>query len=143
MIDAVHNQFLRSITKLRKSTPTYMLYAELGRVPIDLHIKKRILNYWISLINGVTSKFARKMYDIMLAEHEMGKTYKWISCLKSIFISVGLPDLINQPFIVNPQATKSKISETLKDLYFQEWRTKLSLSSKGRDYRIFINLTHL
>ena len=52
MIDVLHNQFLRSITKLRKSTPTYMLYAELGRVPIDLHIKKQIISYWISLING-------------------------------------------------------------------------------------------
>ena len=114
MIDVLHNQFLRSITKLRKSTPTYMLYAELGRVPIDLHIKKRIINYWIGLINGSSSKFARKMYDIMLAEHESGKTHKWIGYLKRILISVGLPDLKYQPSIINPQATKNKISETLK-----------------------------
>ena len=72
MIDVLHNQFLRSITKLRKSTPTYMLYAELCRVPIDLDIKKQIISYWICLINGSSSKFARKMYDIMLAEHESG-----------------------------------------------------------------------
>ena len=137
MIDVLHNQFLRSITKLRKSTPTYMLYAELGRVPIHLHIKKRIINYWISLINGSSSKFARKMYDIMLAEHENGKTHKWISYLKSILISVGLPDLIYQPIIINPQATKAKISETLKDLYIQEWHAKLDSSSKGRDYGIY------
>ena len=89
---------LRSITKLRKSTPIYMLYAELGRVPINLHmylhIRKRIINWWISLIDGRTSKFARKMYVIMLAEHESGKTHTWIGNLKSILISVGLPDLI-------------------------------------------------
>ena len=137
MIDVLHNQFLRNITKLRKSTPTYMLYAELGRVPIDLHIKKRIISYWISLINGSSSKFARKMYDIMLAEHESRKTHKWISYLKSILISVGLPDLIYQPIIINPQATKTKISETLKDLYLQEWHAKLDSSSKGRDYGIY------
>ena len=48
-----------------------------------------------------------------------------------------LPDLINQPNIINPQATKNKISETLKDLYLQEWYAKLDSSSKGRDYGIY------
>ena len=43
MIDVVHNQFLRNITKLRKSTPVYMFYAELGRVPIELHVKMRMI----------------------------------------------------------------------------------------------------
>ena len=43
MIDAVHNKFLRSITKFRKGTLTYMLYAELGRVLIGLHIKSEWL----------------------------------------------------------------------------------------------------
>ena len=35
IIETVHNQFMRNITNSRKSTPLYMLYAELGRVPID------------------------------------------------------------------------------------------------------------
>lgn len=33
-----HNQFLRNISKLRKGTPVFMLYAELGRVPIEMHV---------------------------------------------------------------------------------------------------------
>ena len=137
MIDIVHNQFLRSISKLRKSTPVYMLYAELGRIPIEVCIKSRMIGYWISLINGNEAKYCRKLYDIMLAEHNRGKTYKWLSYIKSILISVGMPDLLNQNYINNPQATKAKISKTLYNLFVQEWHTKLTLSSKGRNYSYF------
>lgn len=116
---------------------TYLHYAELGRVPLDLHIKMRMVNYWISLVNGNSNKIARKVYDIMLAEHDRGKPYKWIGYVKGILASVGMPDLINQQSITNPKALKTKISKTLNDLYVQEWFSKLDLSSKGRDYSIY------
>ena len=32
LFEHIHNQFLRTITKCRKSTPMYMLYGELGRL---------------------------------------------------------------------------------------------------------------
>ena len=119
MLDAVYNQFLRSITKLRKSTPVYMLYAELGRTPIEIQIKTRMIGFWISLVNGNNSKFSRKLYNIMLTDSGSGRNYKWINYIKNILISVGKPDLINQPFINNPQATKAKIVKSLNDLYVQ------------------------
>ena len=49
LIDSVHNQFLRHITKLRNSTPEYMLYAELGRYPIDIQIRSRASGYPLSM----------------------------------------------------------------------------------------------
>ena len=83
LIDTVHNQFLRTITKLRKSTPVYMLHAELGRKPIDILIKTRMIGYWISLVNNENqNKFSRKIYDIMLAEYNTGQKFKWISFIK-------------------------------------------------------------
>lgn len=60
LIDLVHNQFLRSITKLRKSTPEYMLYAELGRRPLEIQIKSRMIRFWLSLVNGSQSKISKK-----------------------------------------------------------------------------------
>ena len=82
MLDAVYNQFLRSITKLRKSTPVYMLYAELGRTPIEIQIKTRMIGFWISLVNGNNSKFSRKLYNIMLTDSGSGRNYKWINYIK-------------------------------------------------------------
>ena len=138
LIDTVHNQFLRTITKLRKSTPVYMLYAELVRKPIDILIKTRMIGYWISLVNNKNqNKFSRKIYDIMLAEYNTGQNFKWIDFIKQILISVGEPGLFNQNFIENPKATKERISNRLNDIYTQEWTAKLQLSSKGRNYSVF------
>ena len=49
LIENVQNQFLRTITKLRKSTPIYMIYAELGITPVDIHIKSCMIGFWISI----------------------------------------------------------------------------------------------
>ena len=138
MLENVHNQFLRSITKLRKSTPIYMLHAELGRVPIELQIKSRMIKYWISLVNNDNgNKLSKIMYNIMLDETNNGNTFKWLDYIKDILISVGKPDLINQPHINNPHATKLKIVTSLKDLVIQDWYAKLNQSSKGRTYSLF------
>ena len=143
MIDLVHNQFLRNITKLRKSTPEYMLYAELGRRPLEIQIKSRMIGFWLSLVNGSQSKISKKLYDIMLRGSYRGENYKWINHIRNILISVGKPDLINQPTILNPKATKTSIVNRLNDLYIQNWHTKLNQSSKGRNYSLFKdNLTY-
>ncbi|MEW8546068.1 MAG: reverse transcriptase family protein [Candidatus Thiodiazotropha sp.] len=138
MIEIVHNQFLRNITKLRKSTPIYMIYAELGRMPIDIIIKSRMIGFWISLVNGNGSKYAKKLYNIMYNDYlNNGTNYKWIAYIKQILISVGKPDLFNQSLISYPKATKSKIVTTLKDLFVQDWNSKMNTSSKSRNYNIF------
>ena len=49
IIERVHTEFLRKITKTRKSTPMYMLYGELGRYPIQITIDVRMINFGIKL----------------------------------------------------------------------------------------------
>ena len=44
IIEKVHSDFLRKITHCKKSTPLYMLYGELGRYPLEIIIKTRIIN---------------------------------------------------------------------------------------------------
>ena len=58
LIENVQNQFLRTITKLRKSTPIYMLYGELGITPVEVHIKSCMVGFWISLVNRENTKFS-------------------------------------------------------------------------------------
>ena len=52
IIENLHNDFLRQIINLRKSTPIYMLHAELGRHPIQINIKSRMIGFWLSIVNG-------------------------------------------------------------------------------------------
>ena len=68
----VHNDFLRNILKLRKSTPLYILYAELGRRPLQINIKNLMIGFWISIINGKKSKLTNLLYNTLYNENEIG-----------------------------------------------------------------------
>ena len=100
MLENIQNQFLRSVTKLRKSTPLYMLNAELGVVPLDIHIKSHMVGFWIKLVNSPDSKLSKimYMYNIMQSELNLGPDYKWLNFIKTILISVSKIDLF-QPNI--------------------------------------------
>ena len=41
-IEQIHTEFLRQITRSRKSTLKCILYAELGRYPIEITIKQKM-----------------------------------------------------------------------------------------------------
>ena len=137
LIENVQNQFLRSITKLRKSTPLYIIYAELGITPIEIHVKSRMIGFWLSIINSENSKFSKITYNIMFNDASQGHNYKWLNHIRQILISTGRYELLSKTFIDNPKAVKVKITQTLTDLYVQEWHTKVVVSSKGRNYNIF------
>ena len=80
IIEKLHNEFLRRITRLRKSTKIYILQAELGRYPLNVNIKLRMLNYWASIINGKQNKISYLLYKIMLKDTNTGLyQHKWIT----------------------------------------------------------------
>ena len=62
LIENLQNEFLRRITNLNKSTPIYMLYAELGRMPVEVTVKSRMIGYWLSLVNGKETKLSTLLY---------------------------------------------------------------------------------
>lgn len=90
IINKLHNKFLRKITHFRKSTPVYILHAELGRYPFEINIKLRMLNFWVSIITGKQNKLVYLVYKIMLNDTETGLyQHKWILFVKNILQLVG------------------------------------------------------
>ena len=75
MIEKVHIKFLRSILRVNKSTPLYMIYGELGRYPLEIYIKCKMIGYWSRLILGKPEKLSFKAYQ-MLSYHFNDNDYK-------------------------------------------------------------------
>lgn len=135
IIERIHTEFLRNITKLRKTTPLYMLYAELGRYPLEINIKYRMISYWISLKVGKQEKLSNLAYETL--RYNLPNS-KWIQNIIHILQSVGRNDLwLLDKEIEHPRSIKSSILRTLKDQYIQKWSSSLQLSSKGKTYSIF------
>ena len=52
IIERVHLKYCKLLLNLRSSTPNCMIYGELGRYPLYIDIKQRMVSYWIKLITG-------------------------------------------------------------------------------------------
>ena len=91
MIEKVQNDFLRKITLSKKSTPLYMLLGELGRYPLEIIIKTRMVRFWNRIMHGKETKLSSLLYQSLL--HSPNVNSKWLTCIQSSFAEVGRPDL--------------------------------------------------
>ena len=91
IIERIHTEFLRRISGCRKSTPKYILYAQLGRYPIEITIKQRMINFWVKLLTGKISKLSYNIYLFLL--HSNYVNSKWTLFIKSILNSTGRSDI--------------------------------------------------
>ena len=48
-LERIHLKFLKYLFNLKRSTPSYMTYGELGIMPISVEIQNRVLSYWTKL----------------------------------------------------------------------------------------------
>ena len=135
MIERIHTDFLRKITKTRKSTPLYMLYAELGRFPLDIIIKKRMIGFWNRILVDKQTKNSYLLYHTLKCMND--PSIKWISAVKQILRDVGRYDLwVNQRHI-NTLSLGFQIKHILHDQFLQKWRSDLNNSSKGKCYNYY------
>ena len=115
-----------------------MLYAELGRKPINISIKNRMIGYWLNIINSKDCKLSKLLYNVLLHVYNAGIfQHKWIHCIKEMLISVGHIDLFNKVNVENTKSLKEQIFRALVALHIQEWFSKIELSSKGKNYYLF------
>ena len=75
IIEKLQIEFLRYITNSKKSTPAYMLHAELGFKAVDVKIKTRMIGFWLNIVNGKESKLSKLLYKLLLGEYD-GGTYQ-------------------------------------------------------------------
>lgn len=132
ILERIHLKFLRYITKLRQSTPIYMIMAELGRLPINITIKCKMISYWHGMATGNQNKLSYKIYQLMLNLPNFKS--KWIEHIKDILIHAGRPDIWMNPQSLSNNLIKKLVKQIYTDQYYQSWHDSLQNSSKGINY---------
>ena len=87
IIERVHTDFMKYILNVKKCTPHIMLYGELGRFPIAITIKKRIISFWSKLLLDKASKLSHRLYSVLYNNFNNNHyDFPWLQNVKSILI---------------------------------------------------------
>ena len=79
IIEQTHLKFYKRVLKVRNTTPNFMVYGELGRFPLEVKIKVRMILYWCKLVNN-ESKLCSLLYRLMLGlKLKTRYTFKWVN----------------------------------------------------------------
>ncbi len=134
-VERVQLAFCKYILRLNKSTPNVMVYGELGRYPIEIDIKVKMIKLWGKLVMNIGSTLSGMTYEMLYTHMRNGITSKWLSCIKSILENCGMAGIwMNQQF-PSVEYIGEAVKQCLKDQFIQGWRSEILNSPKALVYK--------
>ena len=104
-----------------------MVYGELGRFPIHVNVKLRMLSYWCSLLTNKETKLSGVMYRSLLNLYNRGEYCSaWITNIKNVLDNCGLSGVWHSQSFMNSNWLKNKVKQVLQDQFIQKWRSELN-----------------
>ena len=132
-------KYFKYIFNIKKSTPSCMVYGELGITPLKVDISTRIVSFWSKLVNNIEySKLSSLIYSILFVLYNAKQIKsQWIENVKDLLCEFGFSGIwITQSFLNSKwliAATKQKAI----DLYIQNWHSIIEASSNCNSYKVF------
>ena len=83
LVERLHLKFCKHILNLNNSTPNFMVYGELGRYPLSINIKVRMITFWAKMI--LSNKLSTCAYALLHRQNS-----PWVKYVKSILDKCGL-----------------------------------------------------
>ena len=111
--ETLHLEFCKYIMKVKKCTPNYIVYGELGRVPMSVHINARMIGFWARIVNGILYRL-----DFCDVCHS-----KWLNCVKDILNKCGFINCWNDQLV--PRNLSKKIKQHFDDSYVEYWKLQI------------------
>ena len=136
--ETLHLEFCKYIMKVKKCTPNYIVYGELGRVPMSVHINARMIGFWARIVNGKKEKISRTLYDI-LYQLDLCDVYhsKWLNCVKDILNKCGFINYWNDQFVPRNFNLLKKVKQYFNDSYVEYWKLQIFNAPKCTNYRMY------
>ena len=143
VIERVHLKFLKYIFKLKKSTPSHMIYGELGIFPITVEIRHRAVSYWCKLVTDSTNetigtqKLSTYVYSLIYNMHQNDKLKsQWLNNINNLLCNLGFSGMWESQTVVNAKWLSATLKRKLQDQYIQEWSTLSNTASSSINYRL-------
>ncbi|KAI3382690.1 hypothetical protein SNEBB_010922 [Seison nebaliae] len=135
-MEALHLKYLKHVLCVHKKSSNDVVYGDLGRFPIEVHIKMRMVGFWSRIINGKNSKLSAVMYNCLLYLDSSGQySSPWLKYIRNIFNESGMSDTWSAQMITNETWLKKALEQRLKDQFIARWYANLSEKAICRNYR--------
>ena len=129
VIERVQLKFIKYILKLKNSTPNYMVYGELGMMPLKIDIYTRMISYWgkINEQTPNTNNLRNSVYNAARSFYNYSNItnnsfyFKWVHCIRSILCNCGLSGIWENHTFPNQKWLSLTIKRKLTDIYLGEW----------------------
>ena len=140
ILERLQLKFCKILLKLGKRTPSCMIYNELGRYPIAISIKSRMLSYWAKLTVCKVTKWCSILYQIIYGLVTEGYiSSDWCNFVKDILDKTGNSFLWLQQRQIDPKWLKDNVNQILKDQFKQSLNEMIYENPKCLTYRCFAN----
>ena len=142
IIERIQLKFLKHILNLKKSTPSFMIYGELGITPLTVDIKARAISFWSKVIShhDQPTRLSYQMYSTLYHMHRT-KICKspYLDNIQNILNSCGFSGIwqTQATHAINSRWLSLAIKQKLKDQYLQNWHSLVEISSSGKNYKLF------
>ena len=137
-IEKIHLDFLKSILKLKKSTPNIMVYGEYGRYPLEIMVKMRMIKYWCKLLSGKNTKISCIMYKLLyyMYKKDIYKS-KWISKIENSVQEAGLNYAWLNNEVGNINHFCKTVNTRLQCQFIKNWNADVFNGPKCLNYRLY------
>ena len=138
LLERVQLKFCKLLLNIKKSTPNFMVYGELGICPLSVDIKGRMANYWAKLCTGNDVKLSSVLYKLIYTKTLLNNFKStWLLCVKQILDECGNSNVFYMRENFNILWLKRCIRRRILDRFLQCWKSEIFNSPKGLSYRIF------
>lgn len=135
-IERIHLKFMKRILGVRPQTTNAAVYGELGRVPLNIVRKERVLKYWFKIIKTEGS-LINKLFKYQIENNNNNNDVMWADQVKNLLSELGFSYLWQNNDITELQL--KCVIQRLYDQYFQKFYSDIRTSTKLLTYNLLKN----
>ena len=84
IIENLYFKYCKRLLHLKASTPKVMMYGELGRFQMQIHIRSRMIGFWPKILCGKKDKLASTLYRVLYQLDYCGEFHsQWLDTIRT------------------------------------------------------------
>ena len=143
ILERVQLQVCKNILGVKRSTQNDFVYGELGRVDLKTLRFVAVIKFWFKILTCENTKYITSVCKMMLHDIELHPNKSnWASFVKYLLESLGFNDVWYSQGVGNVNLFLTIFKQRLKDVFIQNWNSRILGSTRARTYSLFHNFSY-